>query len=353
MVKVLGRKDLGALVERTRAGGFRVFGPVSEAGVAETNPGPRSAFREITSVDQMDLERVNTVRSIKDIFFPPTETILRFDVSKEGVTCEGPDDYAPPTVVIGARACDAASLDVMDPLWNQDPADEFWGRRRAATTVATIACTEADAYCMCTSLGYGPDAKAGSDVMLYPASGGAYIFEALTAKGRALEQLAGDIIAEAEVEPLPVAEVPIRFELERVGPWLAEHFEDPFWDMIYARCLGCGICTFLCPTCHCFDIQDEGAPRRGRRVRNWDSCSFALFTLHASGHNPRAERPARWRQRIEHKFRYYVDDFGTASCTGCGRCVRHCPVDMGVREFFEEVSARAGEPSADSEGSRS
>jgi sulfhydrogenase subunit beta (sulfur reductase) len=111
-------------------------------------------------------------------------------------------------------------------------------------------------------------------------------------------------------------------------------WESPFWEEIAQKCLNCAICSYLCPTCHCFDIQDEGNERTGRRIRIWDSCMFPLFTREASGHNPRANGADRVRQRVMHKFNYFVENLGEYGCVGCGRCVRECPVNVDIREVL-------------------
>jgi len=118
---------------------------------------------------------------------------------------------------------------------------------------------------------------------------------------------------------------------------LDEMYDDPFWDELHLRCLGCGVCTYLCPTCHCFDIVDEGNGAAGQRLRNWDTCQFALFTHHTSGHNPRPTGRERMRQRVMHKFNYFVSNFGDIACVGCGRCVRECPVNLDIRAVIEDA----------------
>jgi sulfhydrogenase subunit beta (sulfur reductase) len=117
-------------------------------------------------------------------------------------------------------------------------------------------------------------------------------------------------------------------------------FESPFWDEQSLSCIRCGICTYLCPTCHCFDINDEiasSSPLRGERVRNWDNCQFPDFTMHSSGHNPRPDRASRLRQRILHKFQYFVERYQNYQCTGCGRCVSKCPVRIDIIEVLDKV----------------
>jgi ferredoxin len=113
-------------------------------------------------------------------------------------------------------------------------------------------------------------------------------------------------------------------------------FDAPFWDDVGFSCINCGTCTYLCPTCWCFDIQDEVLGKEGDRMRNWDSCMFPLFTLHGSGHNPRDYKMNRVRQRFMHKLKYYVDKYQNGvQCSGCGRCVRYCPVNIDIRDVAE------------------
>ena len=116
--------------------------------------------------------------------------------------------------------------------------------------------------------------------------------------------------------------------------------ESPFWDRTHEKCIGCGVCTFLCPTCHCFDITDEAVNQKGQRVRNWDSCLFPIYSLETSGHNPRPTGRERTRQRLMHKFNYYPKNFGRVACVGCGRCILYCPVQFDIRQALLYASAR-------------
>ena len=120
---------------------------------------------------------------------------------------------------------------------------------------------------------------------------------------------------------------------------LKKSFNSSIWEEISKVCLGCGMCTHQCPTCHCFDMTDEeDGAGNGRRIRTWDSCQFSLFTLHASGHNPRTDKTHRMRQRILHKFLYTVDNLNEVFCVGCGRCVRNCPVNLDLREALKKLN---------------
>jgi len=315
--------------------------------VAPARDGQRIHFRTITDIADIvpHTDYITPRNPIKEFFFPPTEPLLGFERNESGFELKEPRLEAQPTVIFGCRPCDAASLVVMDPLYDWDYRDNFWFARRQATTVVAISCTRADESCFCTAVGGAPNSTTGSDILLTPLSDDLFLAEILTEKGEALAAKAPDLFADGEgdkdeackaaLEVLPPA-----LDLDKIAAWLAENFENDRWAELSWKCLGCGCCTFLCPTCHCFDIVDEGGYRRGVRRRNWDGCQFAWFTLHASGHNPRPDQASRWRQRVQHKFNYYVQKFGLRSCVGCGRCIRHCPVNMNIFAQLRELAAQ-------------
>ena len=245
------------------------------------------------------------------------------------------DALQPAQVIIAARPCDAAALPILDPVFNWDFHDEFYNRRRAATTVITLACSGHDENCFCTSVGLDPGSDRGSDVILFELGDGQYEVRCVTEKGRGL--FAGKT-EKSERKGKTIAGPEKKFDPTAVRTFVTEHFEDPFWKEHALTCIGCGTCAFSCPTCHCFDIVDAGPAAGNVRMRTWDSCQFSTFTAHASGHNPRAVQPSRQRQRILHKFAIYPEKFGEILCTGCGNCTRNCPVGLGVLNVVTEIN---------------
>jgi ferredoxin len=335
MVQILTKNKLNEMIARLGSDGVEVFGPRRD----ETS----SWYGKIARAEEFCFDQILPDRPLKELFFPRTEPMIKFEIKKQQVDVE---NFSPPQkqrVIFGVRPCDAASLTIDDALFEWGVRDEFWFGRRENSVVVSIACTARDNFCMCTSLKSSPDATTGSDVLLRElADNTGWVIEVITTRGQSFVDRIGDLLTTSESEQSlrGIAAVPVKFDLDVVIERLksADLFESDFWKTISARCVGCGVCTFACPTCHCFDIQDEGDVYQGVRRKNWDSCSFAMFTRHASGHNPRPDQASRWRQRIMHKFNYYLEKFGQISCTGCGRCGRKCPVDMGVTQTLETLS---------------
>jgi NAD-dependent dihydropyrimidine dehydrogenase PreA subunit len=335
--RILEARDVPVLLDAIRER-FRLVAPARE--------NERIHFRETASVDEVvpDRDYVNPRNSIKEFFFPRSEPLIDFGQTEEGIDVQEPQTDFPPTVIFACRPCDASSLPIMDALYDWDYHDTFWFQRRQATTIVAVSCTRADESCFCTALGGAPNATDGSDLLLTPLDDSRLLVEVVTEKGQAIVDLAPDQFADGEGDKQGACRealdaLPPKLDLDAISQWLAANFENERWAAYSYKCWGCGCCTFLCPTCHCFDIVDEGSYRRGQRRRNWDACQFGLFTLHASGHNPRPDQAARWRQRVEHKFNYYVQKFDCRSCVGCGRCIRHCPVNMNIHAQLTEIAA--------------
>lgn len=341
MSDVISKDDLLRLVDQWLAEGKRVLGPV-KAGDGVILYAPLAASSQLV-LDGF----VHAANSIKEAVFPRSETIYTYKFNGHEIELSDVDPDCTQCIVIGARPCDAASLPVLDHLFNWDYKDKFYNARRAATTVVTLACTEYDDDCFCTTVGLGPASEQGSDAMLIKAPDGRYEVRMLTDKGTALFN--GKTTSAPEIK-VPISDGPAKkFDTVDIETFLKNNYESDAWRDITMRCLGCGACAYNCPTCHCFDIVDEGDAAGGRRVKNWDSCQFGQFTVHASGHNPRAVQAQRQRQRIQHKFRIYPEKFGAILCTGCGTCTRNCPVSLGVLNTLEAIAVIAASAHESSE----
>ncbi|MBF0482974.1 MAG: 4Fe-4S dicluster domain-containing protein [Desulfovibrionaceae bacterium] len=263
-------------------------------------------------------------------------------------------------VLLGVRPCDAKALAVLDGIFGRRAsgdasgevsggafgADPYWAARREATILCGLACNYPCPTCFCDQMGCGPHHREGLDA-LWTDLGESYLVTILTERGR---ELASDLAPAAQAdlnraESLKAEAASLltgKFPMDKIAQrGVLELCELPLWAELAATCLNCGACTHVCPTCHCFDIQDEVKGERGRRLRNWDTCMSGLFTRHASGHNPRGDKLARVRQRFMHKFKYIPVKRGEAGCVGCGRCIKACPVNIDVREVVRAMNEQA------------
>lgn len=318
----------------------RVFGPMADKDAFE--------LKELKPKEIPVLKLGNTRLSAKSAIYPQSQVMFTYtlDETQEGHhIMKQADQEARPRVVLGIRPCDAASfLLVKRNFDSKEYQDPFWVKPYETTTFVGFACDQPSQTCFCTSVGYGPYGEAGLDLLLVQENDGFYA-KTITQKGEALATAAGwkketqaiDFAARQQAaEQKITAKVSTNHLKEKKTTDL---FSAKFWDEIAFSCLNCGTCTYSCPTCWCFDIQDEVKGTNGKRMRNWDSCMYPLFTLEGSGHNPRPNKVQRVRQRFMHKLKYYVDKYDAGvQCVGCGRCIQLCPVNIDIRDVCETMN---------------
>jgi len=320
---------------------YRLFGPIEMK--------DNSCFQELGADQEPALDYQNTRLSPKSLVFPQSETMMTcsLDENQEAHHIYQETDLdETPRAVLGIRPCDAKALTLVKMNFDtEEYQDPYWLKRYHATTFVGLACDAPCGTCFCTTTGCGPYHEKGLDLLMVD-NGNHYLMKALTDKGEQLlatadwqdkadVKSAQKIIAgkKAAAESKIVSRVST--DNLKSGDALALYNAD-IWEDVAFACINCGTCTFTCPTCWCFDIQDEVYGKKGRRMRNWDSCMFPIFTMHTTGHNPRGTKLHRVRQRFMHKLKYFVDKYDNGiMCVGCGRCVRQCPVNIDIRRVCE------------------
>ena len=289
---------------------------------------------------------LNTVRSPKDFFFPQTENLMEFKT--EGKTIEVIDTRSETEdfVIFGVRPCDVKSFEVLDRVFLKEPVDTYYASRREHGVIVSVACTRPSETCFCQTFGIDATEPTG-DVSAWKTETDLYL-RANTEKGEALmkavESLTEDCTDEAvEAQKQKTAAIMQKLPLKDVktdafgGGKTQEFFNAPEWDELSQTCLGCGTCTFVCPTCQCYDIKDFNTGNGVIRYRCWDSCMYSEFTRMAHGNN-RLTQKERFRQRFMHKLVYYPENNdGLFSCVGCGRCLSKCPISMNIVKVMKKI----------------
>ncbi len=298
---------------------------------------------------ETSVETLKTVKSPKDLFFPQSENMMKFKTEGKNIEIIDVRDEKSPFVLFGVRACDYKAIDVLDKVFLADPVDTYYQARREAGIIVTMACSKPEESCFCSVFGIDATAPLG-DVTTWTDNEYLY-WQANTEKGETLTASVKDLFVdggEAEVtaqqeatkkvlEQLPFANLDLsKFQPENLN----ELFNAKEWEEMSEACLGCGTCTFVCPTCQCFDIRDFKTNEGIIRYRCWDSCMYSDFTLMAHG-NSRTTQMQRFRQRFMHKLVYYPSqNGGTYSCVGCGRCVNKCPQHLNIVKVIKTLGGK-------------
>lgn len=294
-------------------------------------------------------DALNTVRSAKDFFFPQTENLMDFKVEGKNIEIVDTRSECEDFVVFGVRACDVKSFEVLDRVFLAEPCDSYYKNRREHGVIMSLACTKPAETCFCGT--FGIDAKEPEgDVVCWKTDDALYM-NAVSEKGKALveslssltEETDGSAVEEQKKQTaerlakLPLAEL----SADAFGDGkTSEFFNAPEWSELSESCLGCGTCTFVCPTCQCYDIKDFNTGHGVKRFRCWDSCMYSEFTKMSAG-QPRLTQLERFRQRFMHKLVYYpTNNDGLFSCVGCGRCVSKCPIQMNIVKVMKKLGGK-------------
>lgn len=300
----------------------------------------------------------------KGAVLPESEVLVSYkkvrsaeDLNQKELQIQTGPEESPETVIFGCRPCDARCFTSLDePYLHGLFEDPYYKAKREKLTVISFTCNTGCETCFCHWVGGGPTSPTGSDLLLTDIGEG-YVLQAVTEKGQALlekvnlEEGQDKIAALDATRKAAWASLVPAPQLKDAPEKLKSLFtNDAFWEHWTARCISCGACTYFCPTCYCFNITDEGDPQGrngGKRLRSWDNCMSSRYTREASGHNPRAVKFQRMRNRVSHKFWTFFENWGSFLCSGCGRCISNCPVHLDIRAIvlaaIEEGTPKDGD----------
>ena len=287
----------------------------------------------------VDIDTLKTVKSPKDAFFPQSENLYTCGKVDGKTTITAEERCNAPFVVFGIKACDVRAIAVLDKVFLSEPVDSYYASRREYGVIVALACGRPETSCFCNAFGIDC-AQPEGDVVTWLA--GEYLYwQPQTEKGEALTQQVTALLEACDDTPVEEAKARIREICMKlplkdldISAWGAEaaqkNFDSPLWEQLYKPCLACGTCTFVCPTCQCYDIKDYNTGNGVQRYRCWDSCMYSDFTMMAHGNN-RNSQMQRFRQRFMHKLAYFpANNDGMFSCVGCGRCVDSCPAHLNI-----------------------
>ncbi len=294
--------------------------------------------------------QLNTAKSPKDFFFPQLENMMAFKVEGKCIELTDIREESEDFVVYGVRACDVKSFDILDRVFLNEPVDSYYASRREHGVIIAVACSKPSETCFCQTFGIDPTEPKG-DITVWEADGFAY-WQSNSDKGAALLEKLSAFLSDADdsavnaqkaktaaiMKKLPLAD--LSSESFGGGKTL-ELFDRPEWKALSESCLGCGTCTFVCPTCQCYDVKDFNTGNGIVRFRCWDSCMYSDFTKCAHG-NPRLSQLERFRQRFMHKLVYYPENNdGIFGCVGCGRCLSRCPISMNIVKVMKTLGGKS------------
>lgn len=313
---------------------FEVIAPVEKDG--------RFVFAQTSDASEIRLDYDTTLLPPKKWFFPPEETLMRFRVADNEVVDD--EVYAAPRVIMGLHPCDINALLLMDNVFKGRYEDPYYLRRRENTLLIGVSCTPSDT-CFC-NVWKTDEVHWGFDIFLTDL-GDAYFASCRTVQGAEIldRYVANRQVTDEDTREFQrvVHEFKAAFEnridTTQLPVLLDAKFDSPIWDEFGDRCLSCGACSMVCPTCYCFDVHDELAPdgKTGARIRTWDSCQFKEFAEVAHGQNFRESRASRVKYRYYHKQWGYLSAFERVLCVGCGRCARACPAHINPVNVIEAL----------------
>lgn len=361
IIKLIGKKDINSLLRET-VKDWDVYIPQDNLGAdVWFSVLPKSGAKLDAALKNIVLEEVNTVISPKDICFPQLESMFEFTPLekaavkerssltgfKKGEIKETVESSA--KLLFGVRPCDFKGIIFSDNFYKRNFKDKYYLSRMQKRFIVVIGCIKPPRpTCFCASAKTGPFADSGFDLQLVD-NGDAYFVEVGSRQGEGFLKKHAKffkVLAKGKDKTIPqikkkaACALELKVDFQKALELMAQDnfVPEENYRRIGERCIYCGGCLYVCPTCTCFNVFDNTGADRGIRMRNWDACVFEGYTRETSGHNPRKEKWKRTSRRYEHKLKYDYQTTGMSGCIACGRCLSSCPVDIGISKFIQEIT---------------
>jgi NAD(P)H-flavin reductase/formate hydrogenlyase subunit 6/NADH:ubiquinone oxidoreductase subunit I len=298
---------------------------------------------------QLTMDYVNFAFPVKELIFKQKEKLFDWEISEGNIKVEASTNLKNTSkILFGVRPCDSYGISYMDNFFLEGCKDEVYERNRKSAYVVAINCSKPGEDCFCSSMGVGPFAESGYDILLTPIED-IFLIEAGSKKGEELLATGDGLFANVDEDILSKKnavldranmEFKTEIKAEDVHKLLEENFNDTLWEQLSKDCVRCTGCTSMCPTCTCFNVVEENTSNcSGCRVRYWDSCQSDSFTRNAGNHNPRGSI-SRVRYRIYDKMKYIEEKFEMKGCTGCGRCINVCPANINIVGILNKLAEK-------------
>lgn len=362
-MKIIDIYEFDNLINKLKEKGYTTVGPTIQNGaivyseidsssdlpVGFTDTQKPGFYRLEKTAQNAFFNYVVGPQSWKKFLYPSIQKLFTAYYKNNKLEIEKPDQPKTQYAFIGVRACEINSIEIQDRVFfGGEYQNSNYKALRKNSLIIAVNCSKAEANCFCTSMGTGPEVKSGYDILLTEIINEKehyFLIETESEKGEEIvnelnsrEANESELNKKNQVIQKTISQIKKHLDTENLKDILLKSLESPLWDEVAKRCLACGNCTMVCPTCFCMTVEDytDLHKTKAERIQKWDSC-FTLEFSYIHGGSVRVSIGSRYRQWLTHKLASWHEQFGTSGCVGCGRCITWCPVGIDITEEATKI----------------